>query len=112
MSGGGVNICSEYSLTIFTSNDHNVMYNGNSSSVLATGSGCTGTPYTLAAYQSASGLGQGSIQANPLFASSSDFHITANSPAIDKGIGIGLTSDIAGTARPQSGGVDIGAYEH
>jgi hypothetical protein len=112
MIGKGVSICSEYSLTIFTSNDHNVMYNGNSSTVLATGSGCTGTPYTLAAYQSAFGLGQGSIQANPLFANSSDFHITASSPAIDKGISIGLTSDIAGTVRPQSGGVDIGAYEH
>jgi hypothetical protein len=111
MGGNGVNICSEYSLAIFAKNDHNLMYNGNSSNVFATGSSCTGTPETLAAFQAATGLGQGSIQANPLFASGT-FQLSANSPAIDKGIDLEIASDILGNARPQGVGFDMGAYEY
>jgi len=112
MSGNGMNICSEYSLSIFASNDHNLMFNNNSSNVFATGSGCTGTLYSLSSYQSAFGLGNGSIQANPQFMSTSDFHLTSSSPVIDGGIDIGMTTDIDGVDRPQGAGYDIGVYEY
>jgi len=51
-----------------------------------------------------------SINSNPLFVSSSDFHLTNLSPAINAGTNVGLTSDYEG--NPKSGASwDIGAYE-
>ena len=55
------------------------------------------------------------IISDPLFVnpSTGDFHLQANSPAIDKGKDInGVTRDIAGSARPSGKGFDIGAYEY
>jgi hypothetical protein len=48
--------------------------------------------------------------ANPLFVSSSDYHLQSGSPAIDAGIGVGLTTDYDGNTyhNPPS----IGAYEY
>jgi parallel beta-helix repeat protein len=41
-----------------------------------------------------------------------DFHLQATSPAVDHGLSIGaVTTDIAGTPRPQGSAYDIGAYE-
>jgi hypothetical protein len=43
----------------------------------------------------------------------SDFSLQSSSPAIDRGVTIsGLTRDYNGTARPQGGAFDIGAYEY
>jgi len=65
-------------------------------------------------------IGSGNTQDHNLFsidpkfikAGNGDFHLQANSPAIDAGILIaGFTTDLEGTARPQHGGWDIGAYE-
>ena len=51
---------------------------------------------------------------DPLFVSPStgDFHLQWGSPAIDKGIGVGLTLDYAGQYVPVGNGPDIGAYEY
>ncbi len=40
-----------------------------------------------------------------------DFHLTASSPAVGKGIMIPASSDFDGTARPQGASWDIGAFE-
>jgi len=57
----------------------------------------------------------GSINANPLLVSPStgDAQLQAGSPAIGAGVFIsGLTADIEGELRPQSGAPDIGAYQY
>jgi hypothetical protein len=41
-----------------------------------------------------------------------DVTLVPGSPAIDRGIGSGVASDIAGVARPQGRASDIGAYEY
>jgi len=76
----------------------------------------------LAAFQSATGKGQDCLGTDPLLAS--DDKLSAASSAIDTGIlsaaytafeaeyGIDIAKDIAGRARPQGGGWDIGAYEY
>jgi len=40
-----------------------------------------------------------------------DYHLTANSAAIDAGVDAGVTTDIDGDPRPQGAGYDIGADE-
>lgn len=40
-----------------------------------------------------------------------DFHLQSNSPLIDTGTDVGLTSDFDGAVVPQRGNVDIGAFE-
>jgi len=49
------------------------------------------------------------ITSNPLFVSSSDFHLQSGSPAINAGVNVGLTSDYVGNAIV--GTPDIGAYD-
>jgi len=53
------------------------------------------------------------VNVDPLFAdpAADDYHIRADSPAIDAGMNMGVTTDLEGTPRPQGGGYDIGAYE-
>jgi len=54
------------------------------------------------------------IGTNPLFANAAagDFRLQSGSPAIDAGISVNsVTTDIAGTLRPQGIAYDIGAYE-
>ena len=58
--------------------------------------------------------GVGTITADPLMAdpANGDYSLSANSPAIDKGIANGApTFDIDGVQRPHGGAHDIGAYE-
>lgn len=56
--------------------------------------------------------GSGNIQADPLFKNKAnyDYSLVSNSPAINAGIDVGLTSDILG--NPIIGSPDIGAYEY
>jgi uncharacterized repeat protein (TIGR02059 family) len=70
--------------------------------------------YTVAGYSSLTpthNTTQNNLTSNPLFTSSSDFHLQSGSPAIGKGLAItGLTTDYVGSAvkSPPS----IGAYEN
>lgn len=56
----------------------------------------------------------GGINANPLFVSASNFHLTSTSPAINAGNNayvVGVTTDLDGNARIVNTTVDLGAYE-
>ncbi len=59
--------------------------------------------------------GPGTIIADPLFVSASDFHLTGSSPGINRGDNAAvpgdITSDVEGNPRVQLGVVDMGAYE-
>ncbi len=69
--------------------------------------------FSLVDYQVMTGLGQGSIQSDPLLVdpAGGDFSLRPGSPAIGAGVDIGLDTDLGGVQRPQGGGYDIGAYE-
>lgn len=41
----------------------------------------------------------------------SSYHLLPNSPCIDAGTDMGITTDLDGNPRPQGGGFDIGAFE-
>jgi hypothetical protein len=100
------------SWTPITSN-HNIFYNVAHIASDNNGSGppnyvnslatWQGSPYNQDALSSAS---------NPLLAA--NYTIPTNSPAVDTGTNLStyFTTDFIGTARPQSGAWDIGAYEH
>ncbi|MBI5351455.1 MAG: right-handed parallel beta-helix repeat-containing protein [Chloroflexi bacterium] len=49
---------------------------------------------------------------DPLFVSATDFHLRVDSPAIDTGYVVAVTTDYDGRLRPQGQGVDIGAFEY
>lgn len=59
--------------------------------------------------------GPGTVIADPRFVSTSDFHLTPSSPAIDRGSNAAVPGDIAtdveGNARIRQLRVDIGAFE-
>ena len=72
--------------------------------------------YTMAQfadYQSLNGLDAHSVAADPQFVdvATMDVRLKPASPCIDTGVSAGVTSDIAGTVRPQGGRPDMGAYE-
>ena len=67
---------------------------------------------TIADWRTASSQDAHSISADPLFISSSDFHLQSGSPAINTGVTIaGVTDDYDGAGRPQGPAYDMGAYE-
>lgn len=57
--------------------------------------------------------GNRSIEADPQFADkeAGNYQLRASSPAIDRGIDVGLTRDNLGNVVPVGNGVDIGAFE-
>ncbi len=54
----------------------------------------------------------GNIDADPLFALESDYHLTSGSPCIDTGTDAGIDTDIDGDSRPQGIGFDMGSDEY
>jgi hypothetical protein len=52
------------------------------------------------------------LNSNPLFVSTSDFHLQASSPAIDAGTDVGLNQDYQGLRVPLGRAPDIGAFEY
>lgn len=79
----------------------------------------------LLAFQSITGKGRGCIKADPQFVNpaTGDFRLQTGSPAVDAGTAhqvydrferlyeLDIRVDVAGTARPQGKGWDMGAYE-
>jgi hypothetical protein len=80
----------------------------------ATVANVDGRSETWAQWQ-AQGYDANGVNVDPLFsnAENNDFSLQAGSPAIHAGGTIpSVTDDYAGSARPQGGAYDIGAYEH
>ncbi len=88
----GLFIGTDFQATV--SNDHNLVFNNGFDGFVA---------------------GPGTVIADPLFVSNTDFHLQATSPAINAGNNVrvppDITTDIEGNPRIQNGQVDIGAYE-
>jgi hypothetical protein len=57
--------------------------------------------------------GTGEIVADPLFVNPDDydFHLQKDSPAIDRGLNLGYTTDMDGAPVPDDNAPDLGAYE-
>ena len=59
------------------------------------------------------GFDKDGVNANPLFESSSDFHLQASSPCVNSGVILAsIIDDYEGVARPIGEGYDMGAYEY
>ena len=78
-----------------------------------------GSSYNFTTWQSTFSQDANSILGDPLFlnaggsyALDTDFQIPQNSPALDAGTDVGLTTDYAGDTVPKCSGPDIGAYEY
>jgi hypothetical protein len=109
--GSGAAICAN-DLASIAEDNYNLVYRTNDAKPYASGGSCN-TGYSLTEYQTARGKALKSLAADPRFvnASSGDFHLAPNSPAIDTGTGLNLNSDIDGLARPANVTYDMGAYE-
>ena len=70
------------------------------------------TYITFTEWKAASLQDDHSINADPLFISSSDFHLQSSSPAINNGVNSLLTIDYEGNIRPFNILYDIGAFEY
>src|SRR5450759_738449 len=79
--------------------ENNIFYNNGNNNLLR----CNTTGWLQ--YTNQSNI----LGTNPLFSSSVNFNIQSNSPAIDAGLDVGLTSDYVGNAIQKP--PDIGAYE-
>ena len=55
--------------------------------------------------------GEGNIDANPLFAGATTFHLGPGSPCVDSGTDAGIYTDMDGQRRPWGAGFDMGADE-
>jgi parallel beta-helix repeat protein len=86
---------------------------------IETSPACEGTTYAdsgagITSWQAACATCTGNVSGDPLFtnAGSEDFTLQAGSSAINVGLTIGtITTDFAGTTRPQGAAYEIGAYE-
>ena len=101
----GLNVSAMYAP--YFSSDNN-LYNGNKTDVIYANSS-----WTRAQFAANTANDAHSIDADPAFVNAgSDFHLTANSPAIDKGTILMLFSmDKDWLSRPSGVSYDIGAYE-
>jgi hypothetical protein len=100
--------------TAGTSNviDNNVLYDAAGGNIVAWASTAENWGnMTFAQWQAHSKYDLHSVNADPLFVSTSDFHLQAGSPAINTGVDVGLTTDYAGHTVPIGPYPDIGAYE-
>ncbi|MCK9378622.1 MAG: fibronectin type III domain-containing protein [Candidatus Moranbacteria bacterium] len=89
---------------------YNLYYPDVAATAFSTTNGGTTKQADLVAWKTASLQDANSIQNNPLFVSSSDYYLQSDSPAIDAGTDLSITSDLDG--NPIYGLPDIGAYEY
>ncbi len=102
---------------------HNLYYQDGGSIDIVWGSGDYSS---VSAFQSSTGEGEGSFEADPMFVNinGDDVRLTPGSPALDAGTdidylvslfkslyGVDIAADMLGMPRPQGSGVDLGAYE-
>ena len=100
--------------TIETNIVNSILWNNSSNNLRCYGS------VTNVTYSNVEGgfTGTGNIDADPKFvnAATGDFRLQLGSPSINTGDPAGVPpapeTDIVGTARPQDGAVDMGAYEY
>jgi hypothetical protein len=104
--------CANFAETSTISNN-NCYYRVNAGNAFVWGD-TTYTYANFANYQTASGQDANSITADPLFRSSTDYHLTKNSPCINAGTSLVGTvdDDYEGNPRPMGGSYDIGCYEY
>ncbi|HEY6106047.1 MAG TPA: choice-of-anchor Q domain-containing protein, partial [Anaeromyxobacteraceae bacterium] len=94
--------------------DYNLFFGVGGTPAMATGCNTSGGCFSYYAPSGWRATGQDlhSLQADPMFLSSSDFHVSPTSPAINTGTSTRApATDFDGVARPQGAGFDIGAFE-
>ena len=89
--------------------DYNLFYNTRAVNIFYSPTTSWVAPKTWSAYKTACGQDTHSINSNPLFISSTDYHLQSVSPAINAGLKVGLASDFVGYGI--TGLPDIGAYK-
>ncbi len=87
--------------------DYNLYYPDSSEIFFRNASGST----NFAGWKKATSQDGHSMVSDPLFVSTSDFHLQPTSPAINAGANVGLTTDYEGKTVPFGPVPDIGAYE-
>jgi hypothetical protein len=87
--------------------DYNLWYGGSATPFIWGASS-----YSFANYKTASSQDSHSINSDPLFVSTSDFHLQSSSPAINAGVDIGLVSDYENNFVFKGIAPDMGAYEY
>jgi len=92
--------------------NNNLYYRTGTGKPYGQGASCDQS-YSVAEYQSLTGLGAGNVMADPQFknAAGGDLHVNSGSPAIDTGVSLGTSKDADGNPRPQGATYDKGAYE-
>jgi hypothetical protein len=96
--------------TSLTKDDHNLFDSINASRTYFSDAGGY---LSLSTFQNTYHKGQGSISGSAQFvnAANSDFHLQADSPAIDSSVDNGLQFDLENNPRPHGNGFDMGVYE-
>lgn len=93
--------------------DYNMFYDSSGNTIYNfKWNGVSIAPPTLANWKSTSSADTNSTTSDPLFRSSTDYHLTKNSPVKTSGIALPeVREDYDGNPRPLSGGCSMGAFQ-
>ncbi len=98
--------------TVISSCDNNLWYQSGSYTGYTDINGITYHYNDQTAYKTATGFDTNGLWEDPLFISTSDFHLQGTSPCRNAGVDVGLTLDYDGVSVPQETYPAIGAYEY